>query len=823
MLDRPLSGRVAGTLSVAFLLAALSPGAMALQTSEVPFDPYAYEHDTGPLSNPSGDWRVLASFEVRIPGASWLQLHFEETELGGDRFEEGASFLRVTSHEDAAFQELDAHQARRWRQRTAYFNGEAVQVELVAAPHTGANRLVLSEVRAGKVPVPQESQCGPSDDRQPSSDPRSARIVPVGCTGWLIDDCAHCFLTAGHCVGSSLQTVQFNVPLSDSDGSINHPPPQDQYPIDASSIQSVNGGAGNDWGYFGAFPNAGTDLTAFEAQGAAFTLEPPPPYDSSDDIRITGYGVDSSPQTYNQIQQTHVGPWLGLFGTRLEYQTDTQGGNSGSPVIHEQSGAAIGIHTHGGCSASSGNSGTSAGISGLQNALADPRGVCEGGIRLAGGVPDIIEPGVETDVDVEIIGGAAPGSALLFYRYDGGAFLSVPLVSGGGDLYRGTLPPADCDSVPEYYFSADTGSCGLITLPADGPLEPFTAEVGFEDVAFEDDMEGDLGWQVGAPTDDATTGVWVRVNPIGTEAQPEDDHTPSPGTICWVTGQGSVGGSLGEDDVDNGSTTLTTPVLDAGGLGEARISYWRWYSNHAGSSPHADVFQVDISDDGGASWTPVETVGPSGPETEGGWTFHSLRVADYVNPTNQVRVRFVASDLGSGSIVEAAVDDFKLSLVTCDDLVGEPYCFCDSGSPCLNPDRDGGCFNSTGQGALLYGTGSASVGADDLVLTVEHVPAGQSGVVFMGGAQVETPFGDGLLCVGAGGTGLFRFPVQAATPEGILTEGPGIVAFSQGAFSPPGQIAAGQTWQFQGWFRDPAGICGSSFNLSNGVEVVFTP
>lgn len=36
-----------------------------------------------------------------------------------------------------------------------------------------------------------------------------------------------------------------------------------------------------------------------------------------------------------------------------------QGGNSGSPVVHEETGLAIGVHTHGGCSATGGsNQGT---------------------------------------------------------------------------------------------------------------------------------------------------------------------------------------------------------------------------------------------------------------------------------------------------------------------------------------------------------------------------------------------------------------------------------------------------------------------------------
>ncbi|MCP3914970.1 MAG: hypothetical protein GY711_05405 [bacterium] len=40
--------------------------------------------------------------------------------------------------------------------------------------------------------------------------------------------------------------------------------------------------------------------------------------------------------------------------------------------------------------------------------------------------------------------------------------------------------------------------------------------------------------------------------------------------------------------------------------------------------------------------------------------------------------------------------------------------------------------------------------------------------------------------------------------------------------SPAGQIAAGQTWYFQCWYRDPAGG-GSEYNFSDGPEVVFCP
>jgi len=54
----------------------------------------------------------------------------------------------------------------------------------------------------------------------------------------------------------------------------------------------------------------------------------------------------------------------------MRYAADTQGGNSGSPVVDEATGEAVGIHTHGGCSASGGNNnGTSFFNSNLWTAL----------------------------------------------------------------------------------------------------------------------------------------------------------------------------------------------------------------------------------------------------------------------------------------------------------------------------------------------------------------------------------------------------------------------------------------------------------------------
>jgi hypothetical protein len=302
--------------------------------------------------------------------------------------------------------------------------------------------------------------------------------------------------------------------------------------------------------------------------------------------------------------------------------------------------------------------------------------ICAGPILVSDGVtlalpdgpPQVLAPGTSTSISVQIIAqgeNIVTGSETLHYRYDGGIYQNVPLAFLGGDLYEATLPPAGCTDTPEFYVSAAGTVSGTKSLPAAAPASVLSAAVATATVVLDDDMESNQGWTVGAPTDTATTGIWTRVDPIGTEAQPEDDHSAAGGTTCFVTGQGTIGGSLGENDIDGGPTTLTTPNLDLSTFDDATVSYYRWFNNATGAEPNADLLTVDISNDGGTSWTNVETIGPEGEEVVGGWILSGFNVADYVVPTNQVRIRFVAADSAGGSVVEAAVDDVLITGLAC--------------------------------------------------------------------------------------------------------------------------------------------------------------
>ena len=163
----------------------------------------------------------------------------------------------------------------------------------------------------------------------------------------------------------------------------------------------------------------------------------------------------------------------------------------------------------------------------------------------------------------------------------------------------------------------------------------------------------------GATGDTATTGIWTRVDPNGTAAQPENDA--GAGTLCWVTGQGSAGGALGEQDVDGGTTTLTSPTFNLSAYEDGIVSYARWYSNNTGAAPNEDSMPVEISNNGGSTWVQMELV----TENLNAWATKTFRVGQFVAPTATMKVRFRARDEISGSVIEAGVDDFKVEGIGC--------------------------------------------------------------------------------------------------------------------------------------------------------------
>jgi carboxypeptidase T len=173
-----------------------------------------------------------------------------------------------------------------------------------------------------------------------------------------------------------------------------------------------------------------------------------------------------------------------------------------------------------------------------------------------------------------------------------------------------------------------------------------------------DDAESVLGWTTGVVGDTATSGLWTRGSPIGTNssgepANPSVDASAAPGVNCYMTGNG--GGTAGTDDVDGGTTTLLSPIFDLEHCGPAVLSFARWFAD---LSVVDDVFAVSISNDGGASWVPLESVNVNA----NAWNTVDFAVSSILPQTAKMRLRFTATDNPNNSVVEAAVDELRIEI-----------------------------------------------------------------------------------------------------------------------------------------------------------------
>ncbi|MGQ9603472.1 MAG: C1 family peptidase [bacterium] len=310
-------------------------------------------------------------------------------------------------------------------------------------------------------------------------------------------------------------------------------------------------------------------------------------------------------------------------------------------------------------------------------------------ITLPNGAPSVIPPGQPVTIQVqieEVNDTYIPGSGLLHYRYYGGTYSTSPLVHISGNLYEATLPAANCDATPEFYFSAEGQQSGVVYNPANAPQEVYTALVGSVVAYFDDDFETNKGWTV-QNDPGLTAGAWERGVPVGggTRGDPPTDYDGS--GKCYLTGN-----AAGDSDVDGGRTWLISPTFDLSDAENAIIKYAVWYTNDYGNAPNSDIFIIYVSNNNGSTWVPVDTIGPQTPGYS--WFEYSFKAGDFVSLNNQIKVRFEASDLGSGSVVEAGVDDFHVLKFSCEAPIDPDLSFVtltnESGSGLATcPDGDG--------------------------------------------------------------------------------------------------------------------------------------
>ncbi|MFK7960306.1 MAG: S8 family serine peptidase [Phycisphaerales bacterium] len=276
------------------------------------------------------------------------------------------------------------------------------------------------------------------------------------------------------------------------------------------------------------------------------------------------------------------------------------------------------------------------------------------------------------------------------------------LVEAGPDGAFGTADDVPQPiTVTEYLIAANeiklnvdppVSGTGSYRFIADGSVlaDPFGTTVGI-DTTFEfqicptvvlwaDDETG-TGWSVqNVAVDD---GAWESAPEIpvggGDRGDPANDFDGS--GLCWLTDNVD-----GNSDIDGGPTRLLSPTIDLSAANDPVVRYARWFD---GSSAE---FRTEISNNGGGSWVLIDEV-----NGDGGWESISFAVADFVTPTDSVRLRFSASDNPNDTIAEAGLDGLEIVEVNCDT----------SASPDINGD---GVVNVSDLLAVLAGWGPCPAG-----------------------------------------------------------------------------------------------------------------
>jgi hypothetical protein len=268
-------------------------------------------------------------------------------------------------------------------------------------------------------------------------------------------------------------------------------------------------------------------------------------------------------------------------------------------------------------------------------------------------------------------------SLMLQYRQRGGQWDTVAMTNTSGNNYTAQIPAQVEGTIMDYYFAVydNTGALNT-TFPGNYKPSlslsivtiPYQFGVGL-DAKTSIDFESPLsGWTIGnAPGDNALSGIWIQAKPVGSyvssaqgmiPVQPNFDHTTGAAGECLVTGNAAnTSSSLGIADVDNGKTSVITPVFDLTGFTEPIVEYWRWYSNNAGSGPGEDYWAVYIKDSAATPW--ILSVDYT-KQTDNNWRRRIFNTKDFLPNSTKISLKFQAQDMVQGSIVEAAVDDIVI-------------------------------------------------------------------------------------------------------------------------------------------------------------------
>ena len=194
------------------------------------------------------------------------------------------------------------------------------------------------------------------------------------------------------------------------------------------------------------------------------------------------------------------------------------------------------------------------------------------------------------------------------------------------------------------------------TNPTNGFNVPASCQGGGGTTVFSDTFETSLGWQTNpSGTNTATTGAWERGDPQTTTSNGTKQlGTTVSGVNDLVTAR-LAGASAGVNDIDGGVTSIRSPAITLPATGNLTLSFSQ-YLAHGSNATSADFLRVSVV--GSTSSVVFQRLG-SATDVDGAWATASASLNSFAGQT--VRILIEAADAGTASLVEAGIDDVRIT------------------------------------------------------------------------------------------------------------------------------------------------------------------
>ena len=177
---------------------------------------------------------------------------------------------------------------------------------------------------------------------------------------------------------------------------------------------------------------------------------------------------------------------------------------------------------------------------------------------------------------------------------------------------------------------------------------------------YSDDFETATGWTTNPnATDTATLGQWQRADPAATSSGVALQlGTTTSGVNDLVTGA-TAGASAGANDVDGGLTSVRSPAITLPATGTLTLST-QWYLAHLNNASSADFFRISVVTASGTTQV-FQQLGAAS-NRAGAWATATANLTPFAGQS--IRILVEASDAGTASLVEAGVDDVRITQQT---------------------------------------------------------------------------------------------------------------------------------------------------------------